>query len=833
MSDSLNAAEIEKLNRSGEIEFQLHIPAKDPVYTPIPPFISDQLISRIAQKNIRFLYQHQTRALEAIASQSNVILSTGTSSGKSLCYQIPIMEMVENDPAAAALLVFPTKALTIDQYKSLCSMMPDAAGEIAVYDGDTKTHQRPTVRQNARVILTNPDMLHLSILPFHPAWARIFENLKYIVIDEAHIYKGVFGAHTANVIRRLLRIVQHYAPGKRLPQFILCSATLSNAKQFAERLIGSEVQEIFEDTSGNGSRDIYFVNPQIIDEELHVRAGSIYTAAKIAEVFEHRRDQTLIYCQSRQSVETAVRRLREVGIDAQGYRSGYLPAERRTIESGLKQGQIQTVVSTNALELGMDISGMDAILTIGYPGSIASFYQRMGRAGRNLRPSSFVMIASQNPTDQYLMSHLDYIIERKSEPVLIDPDNLQILLQHLQCALAELPFKTTDTYGGLDQNSTQQLLNYLCECGIAKLSNEQFFWIDANVPQRSVSLRNSSLDRITIEVEEKDGKLKTIGIIDRSSSYWMIHEGAIYFHNGESYRIESLNLAENFALAYRIETEYTTEADKKTSLQTEKHLLERSIANADLTASQVLVTNQVVSYKKRHIETVQILGIYPLDLPEETLSTNAFIICLKPEFIETLKSENKWKNDPNQYGSDWQELRRQALERDGFHCKLCGAAGTGVSLHVHHLVPFRNFTDADEANNLDNLVSLCAGCHERVESAVRMRSGLAGFGTAFQQMAALFLECDIGDISAVSDPACAEFGGKPTVYIYETIPAGIGLSQSIFDNFEKIASAVESLIEDCSCEDGCPGCVGAAGEIGSGGKAEALAIATGLLEEPI
>ena len=829
MAARISEKEKEQLKHAGEIVYENITPEKDPVYTPMPSFVSDKVISLLSARGIRFLYQHQLLALEAEFNKNNVILSTGTASGKSLCYQIPIMEYLLRDPDSTMLLIFPTKALTQDQRKNLASLIPEKIQEIAIYDGDTPPYQRAAIRRNARVILTNPDMLHNGMLPFHPSWARFFENLKLVVLDEAHIYRGVFGAHTANVIRRLIRVHKHYNQSSLSPQFILCSATLSNAKQLAEKLVGSEVTEFSQDTSGNGVREIFFLNPPIVDEALHLRAGSIYTAAKVAEIMEQKNRQVLLFCQSRQSVESTVRRLRDIGINADGYRSGYLSKERRKIENGLKEGSNRCVVATNALELGMDIGGMDSILSIGYPGSIASYYQRMGRAGRNHQPSDFIMIASQNPIDQYLMKHPDYITEQKAEPALIDPDNLLILYQHLQCALSEVPFSFSESYGGLTIDETQELLESFCSMGIARKSSGHFYWLESSSPQHTISLRNSGLDRISIVSQDFNGKKVPVGDIDRPSAYWMVHEGAIYFHNGESYRIDELNLDENTAFARPIPAEYTTEADKKTTILTKNVLMKNSVQNADLSAAEVTVTTQVIGYKKRDIETNQILGSYPLDLPQEKLETKAFILNLSDQFREELRINSHWTNDPNQYGPNWFKIRKTILERDHFQCQLCSVSGTEQTLHVHHIIPFRNFTNPVDANQPENLTTLCHTCHDRVEAAVKMRSGLTGFASAFRQISALFLECDANDLNVISDPACAEYDGKATIYLYETIPGGIGLSQNIFYNFIKIVSAVKDLIENCDCEDGCPGCVGPAGEIGIGGKEEAVAIASGLL----
>lgn len=818
---------------AAEIAYHETINAVDPSFTPIPDFISTATIARLSQNGINMLFRHQAQALLALHNNEHIILSTGTASGKSLVYQIPILELLNSSAFGTALLMFPTKALERDQVAGLLKFIPDKRELLGVYDGDTPSAVKRAIRQNARILFTNPDMLHHGLLPYHPSWADFFANLKIVVIDEAHSYRGVFGAHTANVIRRLKRIAAHYQGHTNELRFVLASATLSNAATHAEKLIGAPATEISQDFSGNGAREIFFLNPPVVNEELHLRAGSIHTAARMVKLMKDREKQTLLFSQSRQSVETAVRRLRDLDVDVDGYRSGYLPSERRKIEKGLKEGVVKCVAATNALELGMDIGGMDTVISIGYPGTIASYYQRMGRAGRNLRPSEFFLVASQNPTDQYLLQHPEFIAQSRSEPALVDPDNLLILFQHLQCALFELPFKIGTGYGKLSPEATAEILDYFCEEGIARRSNDHYYWSESDRPQRQVSLRNSSLDRIAIYADDLLGKKTLIGEIDRSSSYWMIHEGAIYFHNGVGYKILELNLEENSALAENIVPSYITEALKNTAITVNQILEQRQVPDGEIHVAEITVQNQVTGFQKRDIETGQLLGIFPLDLPVETLETKAFIVRLSVTLKQALEQQSLWSNNKNDYGPHWEEIRRTVLSRDGFACTVCGQPGTVKSLQVHHIVPFRRFSDIREANDLKNLTTLCPACHHKVETTLRIRSGLAGFGQAFHQIAALFVECDANDIASHPNQADPNFDSSPVLYLYETIQGGIGLSQSIFQNFETILSAVEELIHNCGCEDGCPGCVGPAGELGIGGKSEALAIVRGLLGKQV
>lgn len=828
MTSSFTNSKSEKYYPFGEISCSWMIPEKEAVYVPVPEFISENVRSTLSGQRIRFLYKHQLDALTAINSGKNIILSTGTSSGKSLCYQIPILELLLSDSQETVLLIFPTKALTQDQRQSLIHMIPEKADEIMIYDGDTPSYQRNAIRNHAKVILTNPDMLHLGMLPFHINWSRFFQNLRYIVIDETHIYRGIFGSHTANVFRRLNRILDRYNNQIHKEQYILCSATLSNAKVLAEKLIGDHVEEFYEDTSGKGKRNILFINPPIVDEPLHLRAGSIHTAARLSADILRKNHQLLIFSQSRQSVETAVRRLRDLGVEVNGYRSGYLPKERRKIEQGLKQGKDRCVVATNALELGMDIGEMDSVISMGYPGSIASFYQRMGRAGRNQQDSSFYLVASQNPVDQYLMKHPEFIQDHTIEPALIDPNNLLILFQHLQCALFEYPFSEGESFGNLSCEATRDILDFLVSSGVARKSSGQYFWFQSDLPQKVVSLRNSSLDQVNIISEDLLGKKIRIGIVDRLSSYWMVHEGAIYFHNGESYRIRTLDLEEKAAYAEKFKTWYTTDAIRNCQVFPKNIIESRECKNATMSVAEVTVTDQVIGYRKRDMETYQILDQCPLSLPENRLDTKSFVIVLKKEFRESLERASLWNNETNDYGKNWSEIRSEIIRRDNFICQLCGIQMEEKILQVHHVVPFRNFANPESANQFGNLITLCKNCHHRVEAAVKMRSGIAGFASAFHHMASLFLECDLSDLNVKTDPEHTAFQDQPVIYIYETIPGGIGLSQTIFQNIEKIMHAALDLIIHCECEDGCPGCIGPAGEIGIGGKKESIAIGNGL-----
>ncbi len=812
------------LEKIGDITYSVTERREDAVFVPMPVWLNEKTISILSDNGIHLLYQHQRKAIEAAANNDNVVISTGTSSGKSLCYQIPLIEMMLADENASAILIFPTKALTQDQYRSLIRLYPEKADRIAVYDGDTPGSRRSIIRSKARIILTNPDMLHIGILPYHTSWSDFFMHLKWIVLDEIHIYKGVFGSHVSNVLRRIRRVANHY---QAVPRFIFCSATLSNGKDLAEKLAGEQFTDIIDDRSGHGDREIIFLNPPVINEEFQLRAGAIATAARTAKELLENCRQILLFCQSRQSVEFTVRRLRDYKVDAAGYRSGYLASERRAIEAGLKSGEARCIAATNALELGMDIGGIDAVISVGYPGSISALMQRRGRAGRGNSSSCFLLVGSQTPTDQYIINHPDFLFDKHYEPVLIDPDNLLILLQHLQCALYEMPFSIHEAYGNLTEEETRDLMEYFVSQGIARQSGEHFYWLQSDLPQRTVSLRSAGPNRVGI-VSDETGKTELIGEVDLSSAYWMVHPGAIYYHNGVSYLIKDLDLQTNIAYAKRCTVNYSTEAQKESRIIVNELQTSAEYPGADIHTADVTVHTQVVSYKKIDNETRQALEINPLDLPEEILQTKAFVLVLKESLREQLKESFQWNSDRNDYGPDWERIRKFVIQRDHEECSLCHTKQSVSRLQVHHIVPFRSFTDKNKANDLNNLVTLCQDCHRRVEMNVQMRTGLAGYAEAFHQLAALYIECDPGDLSISIDQDCADFERRPAIFLYENTPGGIGLSQAIAERCSEINSAVIDLIRGCPCTDGCPGCVGAAGENGIGGKAEALAICKGI-----
>lgn len=798
---------------------------------PFPTDLDEDLRDFLRRgKGINALYLHQAAAWQAAQMGQHVVVVTGTASGKTLCYNLPVLTSVLNDPDARALYLFPTKALTQDQANGLreIAQWPGVSQKggipIGVYDGDTPTANRPAIRKNARVILSNPDMLHTGILPHHTRWAEFFRNLRYIVIDEMHIYRGVFGSHVANVLRRLKRVAAFY---KSYPQFFLTSATIANPGALAERLIEMPVSVIDQDGSPRGNRHFLLYNPPIVNQELGLRASAMSESIRLTGDLLDMNVQTLLFCRTRRSVEKMLMILQQTRAQGDGslrsYRSGYLPNERREIEGSLRDGSARAVVATNALELGIDIGGMDAVVLVGYPGTIASTRQQAGRAGRKHGNSLAVLVASSSPLDQFLMQHPDFVFERSPEQALINPDNLLILLKHLRCAAFELPFRKGERFGTLPAEILEGILQLLEQSGELHASADRFFWMADLYPADAVSLRSSSPDTVLLQVPGS-GSSRTLAEVDRDSALWMVHPHAIYLHGGLMYEVEALDLENGTAQMKQVEVDYYTDPRKNLELEKISQVRESPVLGATRNYGEILVTTQVTGYRRIRWFTNEILDEGELELPPTQLRTNAYWITLDQSTVDQLRQSGLWNNDPNQYGAQWPKIRKLVLQRDNYTCQACGAPERERPLHVHHKVPLRSSPSLEHANQLSNLVTLCAACHSRTEMSVLVRSGLTGLGYLLSQLAPLFLMCDISDLGWHSDPLSPLAEKQPAVALYDLVPGGIGLSEALYDMHDEIIQRAYELVSRCSCMNGCPSCVGPAGPNGVGGKEETLAL---------
>jgi DEAD/DEAH box helicase domain-containing protein len=840
------------------------LPPRPAQLTPFPP-LPDPLPAALSRRGISALYSHQAAAFESARRGENVVLATGTASGKTLAYNLPVFATLLENPSARALYLFPTKALTQDQF-SVISHQLSVIHELrstqyailpAFYDGDTPTSSRSKIRQTANILLTNPDMLHTGILPHHTNWNEFFRNLKFIVIDELHTYRGVFGSHVANVIRRLKRVAAFYGSH---PQFILTSATIGNPKELAQRLIEEPVALIDRDGSSRGERHFLIFNPPIVDESIGLRKSSIQESIRLAGDLLDNGVQGVVFARSRRSVEILLTHLQSEKKEERrknlsnglfpfssfirGYRSGYLPTQRREIEQGLRNGSVRLVVATNALELGIDIGGLGAAILVGYAGSISSTWQQAGRAGRGEEAAAAVLVASPNPLDQFLAHHPEYFFGQSPEHALVNPDHLLILLEHLRCALFELPFQADEGFGSLSAETVREYLDVLVINNEAHASADKVFWMADSYPAANISLRSASPANVVLHTTDEDGA-RTIGEVDLASAVWMVHPRAVYLHEGQQYFVQELDLQKNIAALIPVGLDYYTEPLRETTIQVLSSSDQATAHGGEKTWGELQVTTQVTSFRKRSWLTGEHLGEEPLDLPPSDLQTTGYWLSLSEQTVTRLRESGAWSNDPNDYGSHWPKIRESVRARDGFRCQICGLPENGRQHDVHHKIPFRTFLRSAkpsqstlvwpdlgaksgdfalrEANHLDNLTTLCPSCHRKAEQNVRMRSGLAGLGYVLSQLAPLFLMCDPGDLGLHTDAVGAVFGA-PSVVLYDQIPAGIGFSQKLFEIHEELIARALELVTECPCEDGCPSCVGPAGENGIGGKEETIEI---------
>ena len=839
------------------------MPARPARYMPIPTALHPALHTVLAQRDIYQLYSHQVEAVELALQGQHVVIVTPTASGKTLCYNLPVLHQLLTDPSARALYLFPTKALAHDQLDEIGDwgleierLIPNLQSPIsnlypATYDGDTPAGERTRIRKEARLILSNPDMLHAGILPYHTTWAEFFAGLQFVIIDEMHTYRGVFGSHVANVLRRLQRICAFY--GSR-PQFICTSATIANPGPLAERLVEQPVTVVTENGAPSGEKQIILYNPPLFDPERGLRRSATLEAQALAARCILGDVQTIVFGRSRLTTEVLLTYLRErVGADARekierlgdweigrasplnpqlairGYRGGYLPTERRAIEAGLRSGAVRGVVATNALELGIDIGQLQAAILCGYPGSIASTWQQIGRAGRTREAALALLVATGGALDQYIIQHPEFIFERSPEHALINPDNLMLLVDQVRCAAFELPFQVDEPFGA--SLFTSDVLHLLAEQGDLQQHGARFFWSGDGYPARQVSLRSAGSDTVAIQVGEtgRQGSARIIGEIDHASAPLLVHDGAIYLHEGQSYRVDSLDMANSLAQVTPVEVDYYTQVAAETTIEVLAEHEQRATPGALVAHGDLQVSAQVIGFRRIKRYTHENLGVFPLDYPPQVIETSGYWFSILPTVQRQLEAAGQWYDSINDYGPNWQAQRTLVRARDHYRCVRCGAVEAPGRQHdVHHLIPFRTFgyvPGLNEhyklANQLSNLILVCRTCHQRIEAGVRVRSGLDGLAYAVSNLAPLHLMCDPGDIG-VSVVRSGQMGrddsetridetqarNLPTVYIYERVTAGLGFSARLFELHDELLTAANSLIEACVCQQGCPGCVG-------------------------
>ncbi len=605
----------------GEITAQRIYP-KRPARWGEWPEIDHGLRDALVRRGIERPYIHQARAIEAALSGRNVVTVTPTASGKTLCYNVPVLDAILKDDAARALYLFPTKALSQDQLAELYALIQEAGAQVKTftYDGDTPPSARTKLRAAGHIVITNPDMLNTGILPHHTKWIKLFENLRYVVIDELHTYRGVFGSHVANLFRRLKRICAFYGSS---PRFICSSATIRNPKDLAERLLEEPVTVIGESGAPSGEKRILFYNPPVVNSQLGIRRSSLKETARIAGEAVKNGISTIVFTRSRINVElllTYIRRsLRQKGISPEsvaGYRGGYLPNERREIERRLRDGSLSCVVSTNALELGIDIGSLELAVLHGYPGSVASTWQQMGRAGRRSELSAAVLVASSFALDQFLASQPDYFFGASPEQARINADNLYILVNHIKCAAFELPFKREETFGKED---TGEILEYLEANGVLHQAGDRYHWQADSFPAESLSLRSATSENYVIIDITETSKPVVIGEVDRPSAPMLIHPEAIYFHGGEPYQVKELDTEGMRCYVKRVDVDYYTDADMAVRFQ----VLDTFETQNQWGWGEVLLASRPTVYKKIRLHTHENVGYGHIHLPEDQMHTTS------------------------------------------------------------------------------------------------------------------------------------------------------------------------------------------------------------------
>ncbi len=603
------------------------VPARDPILEPMPGWLDPRIVAGLASRGIDRLYAHQSEAVEAVRDGQDVVVVTPTASGKTLCYTLPVLQALAEDPSARALWLFPTKALGQDQVAEL-SELSIAAGlpvSAATYDGDTPAPVRSAIRSAGQVVVTNPDMLHAAILPHHTKWFQLFEHLRVIVVDELHTYRGVFGSHVANVLRRLLRICAHYGSH---PVIVCCSATIGNPGELAAALTGRPVRVIDRDGAPQGERHVLLVDPPLLDPATGARGSAITLADRWALPFLRAGRQTIVFGRTRTAVELLLTGLREALREGngprsriRGYRGGYLPTERRAIERGLRDGEVLGVVSTNALELGVDIGRLDVAVLAGYPGSIAATRQQMGRAGRRAGTSVAVLVASGAPVDQYVIHHPEFLLSGSPEEGRLDPDNLHVLLAHLRAAAFELPFDPGEAFGA---GPADDLLAFLAEeSHVRQAADGRWYWASENFPASEVSLRTAAQENVVI-VDTTPDRPRVIGEVDLFAAQTLVHEDAIYLHESAQFHVDRLDWDERKAYVRRVDVDHYTQADRAVTLKPLEAFATAPAPGGSRGHGEVMVASLATIYKKLKFGTNENIGWGRIHLPEIELQTTAY-----------------------------------------------------------------------------------------------------------------------------------------------------------------------------------------------------------------
>jgi DEAD/DEAH box helicase domain-containing protein len=790
------AALIDRLvAESGEAVTALRrLPPRPARTLPIPDAIDARLAGALRARGVTELYTHQARTLELLGKGGSAVVVTPTASGKTLCYNLPVLQALLTEPAARALYLFPTKALAQDQLaelEELARALP--ALRIHTYDGDTPQDARRAVRARANVVLTNPDMLHAGILPHHTKWIALFQNLRYVVIDELHTYRGVFGSHLANVLRRLARICRHYGSA---PQFVCTSATIANPQELAERLTGQAVGLVDDNGAPAGEKVVVLYNPPVVNAELGIRRPYLREAARLAIPFLRARVPTIVFAGSRLAEEVlltalkaAVERAPAFTDAIRGYRGGYLPNRRREVERGLRAGDVLGVVSTNALELGIDIGRLDVAVLAGYPGTVASTWQQAGRAGRRTGLSAAILVASSAPLDQFMVTHPEYFFGAPPEHGLVNPDNPYILVGHLKCAAFELPFVDGEPFGEVD---VARWLALLEEEGLLHRAGGRYHWTSESYPADHLSLRAVGSDNFVVidtthaelrevaAVRTLTRKRQVIAEVDWRSAFAMIHPKAIYLVEGEQFEVQELRFREDeekVAYVKRVAVDYYTDAVTAKGVWALDRFHETGVGagpSGRVAHGELLVAEQVVGFKKIKFDTMENVGAGEVELPQQEMQTAGLWLTVDPDVLARISPD------------------RDALV-DGLR---------GLAHLLHHLAPLFLMCDVRDLGSwLGDAAPPARGAAPEGVAAPRV---LTTEGARARLMAAERFE--------------------PTLYLYDSQPGGIGLTERLFELVAPLLVRARETLAACPCRAGCPSCVGPVNAVGRQAKPVAAAL---------
>ncbi len=742
----------------GRITGELVIPARAGQHAPLPEDLDPRLACALRSRGVQRLYTHQASAWEKVRAGQHSVVVTPTASGKTLCYNLPVLQAALQDKAKA-LYMFPTKALAQDQVAELTAL--NEAGGLGVhafsFHGDTPGDARKAVRTRGDIVVTNPDMLHQGILPHHTKWAQFFESLRYVVIDEMHSYRGVFGSHVANVLRRLQRICRFYGSD---PLFMLCSATIANPAELAAELINAEVTAITDSGAPAGAKHLLLWNPPVVNADLGIRASARSQTTRIARMAVKRGLKSILFAQSRLMVEVLTKYMKDTfdkdprtPARVAAYRGGYLPSERRTMEKKLREGNIDCVVSTSALELGVDIGSLDVCVLNGYPGTIAGTWQRLGRAGRRQRTAVGVLVASSLPLDQYIIRNPEFFLGASPEQARIDPDQLLILLDHIRCAAFELPFRDGDAFGKQDLG---EMLAYLEEHGVVHREGQQWHWMADSYPANSVSLRSVAEGNFVV-IDTSGGAQTVIAEVDYSSAPETIYEGAIYMIQSAPHQVEKLDWEGRKAFVTRTRADYYTDAIDYTRLKILENFDQARQQHHAVAQGEVHLVRRIAGYKKIRYYTHENIGYGNIDLPDQEMHTTAVWWQVQPESLEEAFASR--------------------------HMALDGFLGAGYAMHI--VASMRMLSEPQDIGRAvgDGNAEWFATVGTNGRGQLRNSEGEA---------------VDPGQLQRFT----------PTLFLYDNYPGGIGISAPLYENRAAILADAQQLVNACGCKHGCPSCIG-------------------------